>query len=110
MKAERAVPKVNKDGLYIEDTLADDTFTGVVPFYADPPAPGPESPPETDSEAADEQPDEPEIVGYIVGVPVSAGLYMPRFSLEAWYADSNGIGRLLSKGLAWSISRAGGKS
>lgn len=29
----KAVPKVNTNGLYLEDTLVDDTFSGVVPFY-----------------------------------------------------------------------------
>lgn len=73
----KAVPKVNTDGLYIEDTLVDDAFYGVVPFYADPPET------ETDIEAVDEQ---PEIAGYIVGVPVPQGLYRPRFDLLAWEA------------------------
>lgn len=30
----KAVPKVNTDGLYTEDALVDDAFSGVVPFYA----------------------------------------------------------------------------
>lgn len=49
-------------------------------------------PPETDPEAAgapSETP-EPEIAGYIVGVPVPPGLYLPRFDLVAWEADSTG--------------------
>ncbi|WP_201452224.1 hypothetical protein [Paenibacillus sp. USDA918EY] len=78
----KAVPKVNTDGLYIEDALVDDTFSGVVPFYADPPEPDP-------MESAPEQPeDEPEqeIAGYIVGVPVVPGLYLPKFELVAWEA------------------------
>ena len=78
----KAIPKVNTEGLYIEDALADETLTGVVPFYADPAAPEPESPPKTDS-AEDEQPDEPEIAGYLVGVPVPGKLYLPRFDLAA---------------------------
>lgn len=84
----KAIPKVNTEGLYIEDALADDAFTGVVPFYADPPAP--KILPETDTAAEDEQPDEPEIAGYIVGVPVPPGLYLPRFDLVAWDADNSG--------------------
>ena len=28
----KAVPKVNIDGLYLEDALVDDAFSGVVPF------------------------------------------------------------------------------
>ncbi|GIO34336.1 hypothetical protein J2TS6_54770 [Paenibacillus albilobatus] len=82
----KAVPKVNTDGLYIEDALVDDTFSGVVPFYADPPEPDP-----IESDASPEQPEdgeEPErvIAGYIVGVPVVPGLYLPRFDLAAWEA------------------------
>ncbi|MDQ0722217.1 hypothetical protein QF049_003478 [Paenibacillus sp. W4I10] len=59
----KAVPKVNTEGLYIEDELVDDAFFGVVPFYAEP---------------------EPDIAGYIVGIPVPAGLFHPHFNLEAW--------------------------
>lgn len=76
----KAAPKVNTDGLYIEDTLVDDAFSGVVPFYA----PEPELPLETDFEAVEES--EPEIAGYIVGVPVPQGLFSPRFDLAAWEA------------------------
>ncbi|MNB97574.1 hypothetical protein D3C75_448040 [compost metagenome] len=82
----KAVPKVNTDGLYIEDVLVDDAFSGVVPFYAepeqldlDPEGVFPETP-------EDEAEQEPEIAGYLVGVPVPAGLYRPRFDLEAWEA------------------------
>ncbi|MBU5673254.1 hypothetical protein [Paenibacillus brevis] len=77
----KATPKVNTDGLYLEDTLTDNAFTGVVPFYADPILP-----PDTDNDPEDEQPEEqePEIAGYIVGVPVPPGLYLPRFDLEGW--------------------------
>lgn len=83
----KAVPKVNTDGLYIEDELVGDTFSGVVPFYAepdpivfDPDAPEEVEKPEDDEEA------EPEIAGYIVGVPVIAGLFLPKFDLAAWAA------------------------
>lgn len=88
----KAVAKVNINGLFIEDTLVDDAFTGVVPFYADPPAPEPGLPPETDSEAAEDQPEEtpePEVAGYIVGVSVPPGLFRPRFDLAAWNEDSS---------------------
>lgn len=73
----KAVPKVNTDGLFIEDTLVDDAFNGVVPFYA---------------EASHDQletPD-PQIAGYFVGVPVPSGLFHPRFDLVAWqtYQDA----------------------
>lgn len=86
----KAVPKVNIDGLYLEDALVDDAFTGVVPFYALLPEP---EPTELDDELP-EQPEEvnvePEITGYIVGVPVPPGLFRPRFDLAAWetYQDA----------------------
>ncbi|GAA0382673.1 hypothetical protein [Paenibacillus motobuensis] len=88
----KAVPKVNTDGLYLEDTLVDDAFYGVVPFYA----PLPELPPETDPEAADEPEEEveeaePEIAGYVVGVPVPQGLYLPQFDLAAWEAREEDV-------------------
>lgn len=86
----KAIPKVNTDGLYIEDTIMDDAFSGVVPFYADPPASDSDLPPEADVEAANEQTErELEIAGYIVGVPIPSGLYLPRFDLAAWNEDSS---------------------
>ncbi|MED4953418.1 hypothetical protein NYE69_01475 [Paenibacillus sp. FSL R5-0527] len=33
----KAAPKIGLDGLYIDDAIVDDAFSGVVPFYADPP-------------------------------------------------------------------------
>jgi len=78
----KAVPKVNTDGLYLEDELVDDAFSGVVPFYAKP------EPVVFDPNQV-EQPDgvneaEQKIAGYLVGVPVPAGLFRPRFDLVAW--------------------------
>lgn len=87
----KAVPKVNTDGLYLEDTLVDDAFSGVVPFYADSLAPEPELPPETDTEAEEHPEKEPQPAGYIVGTPVTAGLYLPRFDLAAWEAYQDEI-------------------
>jgi hypothetical protein len=65
----------------------DDAFYGVVPFYADPPEQEPGLSFDIAAEAEEEQPEEeaePEIAGYIVGVPVPQGLYLPRFYLAAW--------------------------
>ncbi|ODB61372.1 hypothetical protein [Paenibacillus polymyxa] len=71
----KSVAKVNKDGLYLEDELVDDAFSGVVPFYA-----------ESVGEQGDiVAPQKPEIAGYTVGVPnTTPGLYKPRFDLAAW--------------------------
>ena len=83
----KAVPKVNTDGLYIEDVLVDDAFSGVVPFYVEPEQPelDPEGVlPETPEE--DQEEVERDIAGYLVGVPVPSGLFRPRFDLEAWEA------------------------
>lgn len=87
----KAVPKVNTDGLYLEDTLVDDAFSGVVPFYVEIEPQPPGDPDEIEQEPAleDEQPEEtlePVIEGYIVGIPVIPGLYRPRFDLAAWEA------------------------
>ncbi|MET3943185.1 hypothetical protein ABIC22_005997 [Paenibacillus sp. PvP094] len=83
----KAVPKVNTDGLYLEDELVDDAFSGVVPFYVEPEPPVFDSEaPEQVEEPEDEQEAEPEIAGYIVGVPVPAGLFRPKFDLKAWDA------------------------
>ena len=83
----KAVPKINTDGLYIEDVLVDDAFSGVVPFYVEPEQPelDPEGVlPETPEE--DQEEVERDIAGYLVGVPVPSGLFRPRFDLEAWEA------------------------
>ncbi|MEK3851191.1 hypothetical protein MKX59_19315 [Paenibacillus sp. FSL R7-0340] len=71
----KSVAKVNTDGLYLEDELVDDAFSGVVPFYA-------ESVGEQDDLIA---PQKPALAGYAVGIPIStSGLYKPRFDLAAW--------------------------
>ncbi|MBP1892978.1 hypothetical protein [Paenibacillus lactis] len=92
----KAVPKVNTDGLYLEDTLVDDAFSGVVPFYAEPELPIDQSQPEPEAPPEDVQPGEvsepePVIAGYIVGIPIIPGLYRPRFDLVAWEAYQSAI-------------------
>lgn len=88
----KAVPKVNTDGLYIEDELVDDTFSGVVPFYAEP-EPVVFDPEQIEQPEAPENEEEvePEIAGYLVGVPVPAGLFHPRFDLAAWEAYRDAV-------------------
>ncbi|MET3208078.1 UNVERIFIED_CONTAM: hypothetical protein ABIC26_001014 [Paenibacillus sp. PvR008] len=97
----KVVPKVNTDGLYLEDELVDDAFSGVVPFYA----PSSLTLSDTDqqldtyqltidsSSAIDEANSETIPAGYTVGIPVPQGLYHPRFDIQGWltyeagYAD-----------------------
>ncbi|WP_422740986.1 hypothetical protein [Paenibacillus glucanolyticus] len=90
----KAVPKVNTDGLYLEDTLVDDAFSGVVPFYShigqgEPnvsttvDATEPEDEPSNDSDSS--------LSGYIVGIPTTPGLYRPCFDLATWSAYQSAI-------------------
>ncbi|OME55113.1 hypothetical protein [Paenibacillus odorifer] len=93
----KATPKVDLNGLYIEDEIQDDSFSGVVPIYAQP---EPEEAPELleDEEIEDEEPDVPkepeqprEIIGYLVGITLPNGLYHPRFDLLAWDAYQDAV-------------------
>lgn len=88
----KAVPKVNIDGLYLEDTLLDDTFSGVVPFYSHTEQGIPDVL-STILESKDESTNEPEfnISGYIIGIPVTPGLFRPRFDLAAWNAYESAV-------------------
>lgn len=79
----KAVPKVNTDGLYLEDTLVDDAYYGVVPFYAQIET---QSYADPDEAKQPEGTPEPEIAGYIVGIAVTPGFYRPHFDLVAWKA------------------------
>ncbi|MGW8957538.1 hypothetical protein [Paenibacillus sp. NPDC055715] len=88
----KAVPKVNTGGLYLEDELVDDAFSGVVPFYA----PSSLTLSDTDqqldtyqlttdsSSAIDEANSENIPAGYTVGIIVPSGLYHPRFDIQGW--------------------------
>lgn len=92
----KAVPIVNKDGFYLEDTLVDDTFSGVVPFNSHLGQGIPDfKPPTVDSGAQPEgeSPNESEsnISGYIIGIPVAPGLFRPRFDLAAWNAYESAV-------------------
>ncbi|WP_339267855.1 hypothetical protein MKY48_28085 [Paenibacillus sp. FSL W8-0187] len=87
----KAVPKINIDGLYLEDTLVDDTFNGVVPFYSYMEQGILDFQSRTfddGTQPEDEPTNEPEsnISGYIIGIPVTPGLFRPRFDLAAWNA------------------------
>ncbi|WP_433922813.1 hypothetical protein [Paenibacillus taichungensis] len=85
----KAVPKVNTDGFYMEDELVGDAFSGVVPFYTEP-EPKVFDPDQIEQLTMLEEEIEHEIAGYLVGVPVPAGLFHPRFNLADWetYQDA----------------------
>jgi hypothetical protein len=88
----KAVPKVNTNGLYLEDELVDDAFSGVVPFYT------PSSPTLSDTNQqldthrlADSSSSTTDVTssasipaGYTVGISVPPGLYHPRFDIQGW--------------------------
>lgn len=91
----KAAPKVNIDGLYLEDSLVDDTFSGVVPFYSNMEQGTPDILTTTEgvTKAEGESPNEsePNISGYIIGIPVTPGLFRPRFDLAAWNAYQSAV-------------------
>ncbi|WDM23138.1 hypothetical protein [Paenibacillus polymyxa] len=90
----KAVPKVNIEGLYLEDELVDDAFMGIVPFYT------PSSPTLSDTnqqldtyQLTDSSPSiidatnsERILTGYTVAISVPPGLYHPRFDIQGWLA------------------------
>ncbi|AWV35149.1 hypothetical protein [Paenibacillus odorifer] len=87
----KLVPRTELEGQYIDDVSVDDSFTGVVPIYAQPePEEAPELPEDEEIEVepdVSEEPEQPrEIIGYLVGIPLPTGLYHPRFDLAAWNA------------------------
>lgn len=91
----KAVPKVTTDGLYLEDTLVDDTFSGVVPFYSNMQQgildvlTTTENVTQPDGEAPSDY--ESNIAGYIIGLPVTPGLFRPRFDLATWNAYESAV-------------------
>ncbi|WP_025685141.1 hypothetical protein [Paenibacillus maysiensis] len=90
----KAVPKVNTDGLYLEDELVDDAFSGVVPFYTSSSLTLSDTDEQLDtyqltidsSSAIDEANSENIPAGYTVGIIVPRGLYHPRFDIQGWLA------------------------
>ncbi|MGW9526626.1 hypothetical protein ACWHAM_02530 [Paenibacillus terrae] len=88
----KAVPKVNTDGLYLEDELVDDAISGVVPFYTQSPLMLYDADQQLDtyqltddsSSAIDKTNSENIVAGYTVGIPVPSGLYHPRFDIQGW--------------------------
>ncbi|AET59500.1 hypothetical protein HPL003_13745 [Paenibacillus terrae HPL-003] len=90
----KLVPKVNTDGLYLEDELVDDAFSGVVPFYIHSSLTLSDTDQQLDtyqvtsgsSSATDEANSEPVPAGYTIGIPIPSGLYHPRFDIRGWLA------------------------
>ncbi|WP_068498560.1 hypothetical protein [Paenibacillus kribbensis] len=88
----KLIPKVNTDGLYLEDVLVDDAFSGVVPFYIHSSLTLPDTDQQLDtyqvtsgsSSTTDEANSEPVPAGYTVGIPVPPGLYHPHFDIQDW--------------------------
>ncbi|PNQ80073.1 hypothetical protein [Paenibacillus sp. F4] len=88
----KAVPKVNIEGLYLEDELVDDAFSGVVPFYTASSLTLSNTDQQQDtyeltadsSSARDEANSETIPAGYTVAIPVPPGLYHPRFDIQGW--------------------------
>ncbi|MDY8022850.1 hypothetical protein [Paenibacillus polymyxa] len=88
----KLVPKVNTDGLYLEDELVDDAFSGVVPFYT------PSSPTLSDtnqqldtyqltdssSSTINGTNSESILAGYTIAISVPPGLYHPHFDIQGW--------------------------
>ncbi|MBE0334987.1 hypothetical protein [Paenibacillus sp. 23TSA30-6] len=101
----KSAPKVNTDGLYLEDELVDDAFSGVVPFYN----PSLLTLSDTDqqldtyqlttssSSAIDETNSENIPAGYTVGIIVPPGLYHPCFDIQSWLAYEAEYGEKLAE-------------
>ena len=90
----KAVPKVNTNGLYLEDELVDDAFSGVVTFYAPSSLVLSDTDEQLDiyqlnassSSSNGETNSENIPAGYTVAIPVPPGLYHPRFDIQGWLA------------------------
>ncbi|WP_149094442.1 hypothetical protein [Paenibacillus terrae] len=88
----KSAAKVNTDGLYLEDELVNDAFSGVVPFYTPSSLPISDTDQQLDtyqltidsSSAIDEANSENILAGYTVGIIVPPGLYHPRFDIQSW--------------------------
>ncbi|WP_258296191.1 hypothetical protein [Paenibacillus peoriae] len=91
----KLVPKVNTNGLYLEDELEDDAFFGVVPFYTPPSSLTLSDTNQqldtyqlTDSSTSTINGTNSEsiLAGYTIAIPVPPGLYHPRFDIQGWLA------------------------
>ncbi len=90
----KVVPKVNTEGLYLEDELVDDSFSGIVPFYTISSSTVSESDinqqldthrlADSSSSTTDGTSSENIPAGYTVGIPVPPGLYHPHFDIQGW--------------------------
>ncbi|MBP1175043.1 hypothetical protein JOE49_002295 [Paenibacillus sp. PvR133] len=88
----KAVPKVNIEGLYLEDELVDDAFSGVVPFYTPSSLTLSDTNQQLDtyqhtnssSSTINGTNSESILAGYTIAIPVPPGLYHPRFDIQGW--------------------------
>jgi hypothetical protein len=88
----KAVAKVNTDGLYLEDELVDDAFSGVVPFYTPSSLTLSDTNQQLDtyqhtnssSSTINGTNSESILAGYTIAIPVPPGLYHPRFDIQGW--------------------------
>ncbi|KAF6633118.1 hypothetical protein H6F38_11030 [Paenibacillus sp. EKM208P] len=88
----KAVPKVNTEGLYLEDELVGDAFSGVVPFYTPSSLTLSDTNQQLDNHRLTDSSSgtingtssESILAGYTVGIPVPPGLYQPHFDIQGW--------------------------
>lgn len=88
----KAVPKVNTNGLYLEDELVDDAFSGVVPFYTASSLTLSDTKQQLDthrltdssSSTINGTSSESILAGYTIAISVPPGLYHPRFDIQGW--------------------------
>jgi hypothetical protein len=70
----KAIPKVDANGLYIEDELADDLVSGLLPLF------------DEDKKA----------YAYLVTVPIVGTFFRPRFDVQAWMNYDTAVTKALS--------------
>lgn len=70
---------IDMDGYMFDVSLVDDSVTGVIPIY------------EQSQLGNEEEPQDPVLVAYTVAVPVTPGLYKPRFDFAAWDAYQEAV-------------------
>ncbi|QDH19551.1 hypothetical protein [Saccharibacillus brassicae] len=84
----KVVARVNLEGLYVEDEIVEDEFSGVSPIAHHPILSANLI---FDESSLEEEGEGSNVMGYLVGISVPPGLYKPRFDLERWkhHKESN---------------------